>query len=157
MQFYVMTRTHVRQFTLVHVAKCHNIKSWIMSSYFPMTGFKATVCASTGDKTVPLAIWNTISNLHDNSHMCLQQYVTAKYRANVWLFSPYTGVKSSIEDNRYNLTVVHRQEIKLSWVTVLVIRDEGMDINNTEDWTSSLQKLPTMALSHQPNKIHFYM
>jgi len=24
MQFYVMTRTHVRQFTLVHVAKCHS-------------------------------------------------------------------------------------------------------------------------------------
>jgi len=24
MQFYVMTRTNVRQFTLVHVAKCHS-------------------------------------------------------------------------------------------------------------------------------------
>jgi len=42
-QFYVMTRTHVglRQFTLVHVAKCHSTISWIMSSYFSMTGFKA--------------------------------------------------------------------------------------------------------------------
>jgi len=49
MQFYVMTRTHVRQFTIVHVAKCHSTISWIMSSYFPMTGFKATVRASTRD------------------------------------------------------------------------------------------------------------
>jgi len=49
MQFYVMTRTHVRQFTLVHVAKCQSTISWIMSSYFPMTGFKATVRASTED------------------------------------------------------------------------------------------------------------
>jgi len=50
MQFYVMTRTHVRQFiTRVHVATCHSTVSWIMSNYFPMTGFKATVRASTGD------------------------------------------------------------------------------------------------------------
>jgi len=27
MQFYDMNRTHVRQFTLVHVAKCHSIIS----------------------------------------------------------------------------------------------------------------------------------
>jgi len=46
---HVMTRTHVKQFTLVHVVECHSIISWIMSSYFPMTSFKATVCASTGD------------------------------------------------------------------------------------------------------------
>jgi len=50
MQFYVMTRIHVRQFTLVHVAKCYGTISWIMSSYFPLTGFKATVYASTVDK-----------------------------------------------------------------------------------------------------------
>jgi len=49
MQFDVMTRTHVRQFTLVHVAKCHMTISWIMSSYFPMTGFRSTVCASAVD------------------------------------------------------------------------------------------------------------
>jgi len=49
MQFYVMTRTHVWQFTLVHVSKCQSTISLIMSSYFPMTGFKATVCVSTGD------------------------------------------------------------------------------------------------------------
>jgi len=49
MQFYVMTRTHVRQFTLVHLAKCHSTISYIMSINFPMSGFKATVCASTGD------------------------------------------------------------------------------------------------------------
>jgi len=33
----------------VHIAKCHSTKSWIMSSYFPMSGFWATVSASTGD------------------------------------------------------------------------------------------------------------
>jgi len=33
----------------VHIAKCHSTKSWIMSSYFPMSGFRETVCASTGD------------------------------------------------------------------------------------------------------------
>jgi len=33
----------------VHVAKCHRTISWIKSSYFPMTGFKATECVSTGD------------------------------------------------------------------------------------------------------------
>jgi len=44
MQFYVMT-TCIRQFTLVHVAKCHSTISWKMSSYFPLTSFKA----STGD------------------------------------------------------------------------------------------------------------
>jgi len=44
MQFYVM-----RQFTRVHVAKCHSTISWVMSSFFPMTGFKVTECASTGD------------------------------------------------------------------------------------------------------------
>jgi len=49
MQFYVMTRTHVRQFTLLHVAKCHSKISWIMYSYFPTTGFRATVYASTVD------------------------------------------------------------------------------------------------------------
>jgi len=57
MQFYVMTRTHVRQFTHMHVAKCRSTISWIMSSYFPVTGVKeATVRASTGaiDTTVPL-------------------------------------------------------------------------------------------------------
>jgi len=47
MQFYVMIRTHVTQFTFVYIAKCHSTKSWIMSSYFPMTGFRATVCVST--------------------------------------------------------------------------------------------------------------
>jgi len=62
MQFYVSTRTHVRQFTLVHVAKCHSTISWIMSSYFPMTGFKATVCASTRDN------WHNIQVNHFQSH-----------------------------------------------------------------------------------------
>jgi len=36
MKFYVMTRTHVRQFTLMHVAKCHSTISWIMSTHLPM-------------------------------------------------------------------------------------------------------------------------
>jgi len=49
MQFYAKTRTHVRQCTLVHVAKFNSTISWIMSSYFPRTGFKATVRAWTGD------------------------------------------------------------------------------------------------------------
>jgi len=35
MQFYVMPRTHVWQFTLVHVAKSNSTLSLIMSSYFP--------------------------------------------------------------------------------------------------------------------------
>jgi len=30
MQFYIMTRTHVKQLTLVHVAKCQSTISWIM-------------------------------------------------------------------------------------------------------------------------------
>jgi len=34
MQFYVMTRTRVKQFTLVHVATCHSKISWIMADYF---------------------------------------------------------------------------------------------------------------------------
>jgi len=47
MQFYVMTRTHVRQFKLSKMPQ-YNIVNKV-SSYFHMTGFKATVCASTGD------------------------------------------------------------------------------------------------------------
>jgi len=43
MQLYVMTMKHIRQFALVHVAKCHSTISGILSSYFPMTCFKATV------------------------------------------------------------------------------------------------------------------
>jgi len=35
MQFYVMTRTHVRQFKLLQVAKCHSAISWIMSNSIP--------------------------------------------------------------------------------------------------------------------------
>jgi len=46
MKYNVITRTHVRQFTLVHTAKCHSTISCIMSSYFPMTGFRATVCVT---------------------------------------------------------------------------------------------------------------
>jgi len=33
----------------MHVAKCHSTISCIMSSCFLITGFKVTVCASTGD------------------------------------------------------------------------------------------------------------
>jgi len=40
MQFIIMPRIYVRQFTLVHVAKCHSTISWIMSSYFPMNWFQ---------------------------------------------------------------------------------------------------------------------
>jgi len=49
--------THVRQFTLAHVANCHSTISRIMSSYFPTTGFQATVYVhrqETIDPTVPL-------------------------------------------------------------------------------------------------------
>jgi len=55
-QFYVMTRTHVWQFTLVHVAKCHSTISWIMSSYFPTTDFKQQYVhqQETIGTTVPL-------------------------------------------------------------------------------------------------------
>jgi len=63
MQFYVMTRTHVGQFTLVPIAKCHSTKLWIMSSYFLMNGFKATVCASTEDNQhtcAPTRWWSTL-------------------------------------------------------------------------------------------------
>jgi len=40
---------HARQFSLVHVAKCHSAMSWIIYNYFSVTGFRATVCASAGD------------------------------------------------------------------------------------------------------------
>jgi len=39
MQFKIMPRIYVGQFILVHIAKCNRSKSWIMSSYFPMSGF----------------------------------------------------------------------------------------------------------------------
>jgi len=45
----IMPRTYVRQFSLVHIAKCDSTKSWIMSSYFTMSGFRETLCASTRD------------------------------------------------------------------------------------------------------------
>jgi len=38
-----------RQLTLVHIAKCHSPKSWIISSYFPMSDFRVTACASKQD------------------------------------------------------------------------------------------------------------
>jgi len=67
MQFYVMTRTHVRQFTLVHGAKC-----------MPMTGFKATVCASTRDNhtTVPLPDGGQ-AHVHTHTHtgVCVYIYI----------------------------------------------------------------------------------
>jgi len=40
MEFNVMTRTHIGQFTLVHVAKCHSTISQIMLSYFPYDWFQ---------------------------------------------------------------------------------------------------------------------
>jgi len=68
MQFNVMTRTHAWQFTLKHRAKCHSTISWIMSGYFPTTGFKATVCASTGDWLVDWLIdWSIDWLLYDTS------------------------------------------------------------------------------------------
>jgi len=46
-----MPTTHVRQFTLIHSAKCHSTISWIMSSYFPMNWFQGN---RNIDTTVPL-------------------------------------------------------------------------------------------------------
>jgi len=57
MQFNIMPRIYVRQFTLVHIAKCYSPKSWIMPSHFPMSGFRETVYAhrqETIDTTAPL-------------------------------------------------------------------------------------------------------
>jgi len=45
---YVMTSTHVRQFTLEYVAKYYKTISWKMVLFFH-AGFKETLCASTGD------------------------------------------------------------------------------------------------------------
>jgi len=46
------SRTHVRQFTLVHVAKCHSTKSWIMSSYFSIHWFQGnSMCINSWQST----------------------------------------------------------------------------------------------------------
>jgi len=39
----------VGQFTVLHVANCHDQIWWTMSDYFPVYWFWATVCASTRD------------------------------------------------------------------------------------------------------------
>jgi len=56
MQFHVITRTHVRRFTLVHVAKCHSTIWWIMSSHFPWLVSRQQYVRrqETIDTTVPL-------------------------------------------------------------------------------------------------------
>jgi len=56
---YVKTRTHARQtrqFTCVHVAKCHSTTPWILSSYFPMTASRQQYVhrQRTIDTTVPI-------------------------------------------------------------------------------------------------------
>jgi len=81
MQFYVMTRTHVRRFTFVHVAKCHSTILWKISSCFPITGFKATVCASKEDNWYNWAptrwgqwiVWICLKRLHQKSLKSLHQ------------------------------------------------------------------------------------
>jgi len=50
MRFNIMPRIYIKQFTIVHIAKCHSIKS----SYFPMSGFRAIICVLTEDTIVPL-------------------------------------------------------------------------------------------------------
>jgi len=55
MQFNIMPRIYARQFTLVHIAKSHSTKLRIISGYFPMSGFRAKISASTApiNTTVP--------------------------------------------------------------------------------------------------------
>jgi len=70
MQFDIMPRIYVWQFKLMPIAKYHNTKSWIISSYFPMNGFRETVCASTGDNQHNCAP-TTWGNNRDSYHQLL--------------------------------------------------------------------------------------
>jgi len=46
----------VWQFTVLHVANCHDKIWWTMSDYFPVYWFWATVCASTRDNRYNCAL-----------------------------------------------------------------------------------------------------
>jgi len=104
MQFYVMTSTHVRQSTLVHVAKCHSTISCIMSSYFPMTGFRATVCASTVDNRYDsrqsirlcpyqMGLMKLNWSLWYNTHIWIMKlYCTVRYNNHTWISKLYCTV-----------------------------------------------------------------
>jgi len=46
----------VWQFTVLHVANCHDKILWMMSDYFPVYWFWATVCASTRDNRYNCAL-----------------------------------------------------------------------------------------------------
>jgi len=80
------TRTQVRQVTLVHVAKCHSTISWIMFTYFPMNGFRATVCALTEtiNTTVPLPDggknMDQSKSFHYNSSYLIAKIIEKQYK-----------------------------------------------------------------------------
>ena len=46
----------VWQFTLLHIAQRHDKKKWILSNFFPVYWFWATVCASTRDNRYNCAV-----------------------------------------------------------------------------------------------------
>jgi len=129
MQFYVMTRPHVRQFKLVHVAKCHSTIWWIMSSYFPMTGFKATVCASTGDNRHNCALpdgENESNRWDECNHLLLGDVVKyliglmAAYcvveMVYIWMYTAYFVNGSS----PYNISSMSRRESVDGLISIIV-------------------------------------
>jgi len=73
MQFYVMTRTHVRQFTLVHVAKYHS------KMLFSHNWFQGNSMCIDREQLTQLCPYQMESMLHETLSRVL--YVTAKASA----------------------------------------------------------------------------
>ena len=58
----------VRQFTLLYIAQCQDKKKWILSHFFPVYCFRATVCASTRDNRYNCALPTRILQLELAQH-----------------------------------------------------------------------------------------
>jgi len=89
----LMTRTHIRQFTLVHVKNCHSTISWIMFSYFPMTGLTATVCAYTGDNIHNCALPDRGGQLLRNSNIYPNFTSLSHLQVNILKINWFTTLK----------------------------------------------------------------
>jgi len=58
MQFKIMPRIYVWQFTLVYIAKCHSTISWKMSSHFPMNWLQGNSMCTDSRQSIWLCSYN---------------------------------------------------------------------------------------------------
>jgi len=90
-----MPRIYVRQFTILHIAKCHSTKSWIMSRYFPwvVSGIQYAHQYETIDTTVPLQHGVTARSRKGPKFLCMAYealkchwtYLCNRRNKNYWL------------------------------------------------------------------------